>query len=138
MAYGLNESKRYTLAFQRIWSIVIHSKGHQILPSGVASDKEITRHCGLPELLEPGDAVMADKGFDIRCKLMLIGVRLNILPFAKKNTCTQTPARDVVSTQLIVSLRIHDIVERAIKCIKQYRILASVMPLTVVNLSNEI
>ena len=106
------------------------------LYAGSTSDKEITRHCGLPELLEPGDAVMADKGFDIRCELMLIGVRLNILPFAKKNTCTQTPARDVASTQLIVSLRIH--VERAKKRNKQYRILASVMPLTVVNLSNEI
>ena len=77
---------------------------------------------------------MADKGFDIRYELMLIGVRLNIPPFAKKNT--QMPARDVVSTRQIASLRIH--VERAIRRIKQYRILASVMPLTVVNLSNEI
>ena len=104
------------------------------LYAGSTSDKEITRHCGLLELLEPGDAVMADKGFDIRYELMLIGVRLNIPPFAKKNT--QMPGRDVVSTRQIASLRIH--VERAIRRIKQYRILASVMPLTVVNLSNEI
>ena len=104
------------------------------LYAGSTSDKEITRHCGLLELLEPGDAVMTDKGFDIRYELMLIGVRLNIPPFAKKNT--QMPARDVVSTRQIASLRIH--VERAIRRIKQYRILASVMPLTVVNLSNEI
>ena len=69
------------------------------LYAGSTSDKEITRHCGLLELLEPGDAVMADKGFDIRYELMLIGVRLNIPPFAKKNT--QMPARDVVSIRQI-------------------------------------
>ena len=96
------------------------------LYAGSTSDKEITRHSGLLELLEPADAVMADKGFDIRYELMLIGVQLNIPPFAKKNT--QMPARDVVSTRQIVSLRIH--VERAIRRIKQYRILASVMPLS--------
>ena len=45
------------------------------LYGGSTSDKEITRQCGL---LEPGDAVMADKGFDIRYDLMLIGVKLNI------------------------------------------------------------
>ena len=67
------------------------------LYAGSTSDKEITRHCGLLELLNTGDAVMADKGFDIRYELMLIGIGLNIPPFAKKNT--QMPARDVVSTR---------------------------------------
>jgi hypothetical protein len=46
------------------------------------------------------------------------------------------PVKDVISTRHIASLRIH--VERAIRRIKQYRILGSVMPLTVVKLSNEI
>ena len=44
------------------------------LYGGSTSDKEMTRQCGLLQLLEPGDAVMADKGFDIRYDLMLIGV----------------------------------------------------------------
>ena len=120
---------------------------------------------GLLDLLEPGDAVMADKGFDrnleifrlfrrfrnlvrfqskwqtanpsgfdIRYDLIQIGVKLNIPPFAKKNV--QMPPKDVVSTRQIASLRIH--VERAIRLIKQYRILGETMPLTVVKLSNDI
>ena len=74
---------------------------------------------------------MADKGFDIRYDL---GIKLNISPFVKKNS--QMPVKDVVSTRHIASLRIH--VERAIRRIKQYRIVRSVMSLTVVKLSNEI
>ena len=51
------------------------------LYAGSISDKELTRRCGLLELLEPGDSVMADKGFNIKDDLELIGVKLNIPPF---------------------------------------------------------
>jgi hypothetical protein len=75
------------------------------LYGGSTSDKDITRQCGLLDMLEPGDAVMADKGFDIRYELMLIGVKLNIPPFARKDM--QMPIKDVVHTRQIASLRIH-------------------------------
>ena len=44
------------------------------------SDKQLTTDCGILKLLEPGDAVMADRGFDIADNLPL-GVALNIPPF---------------------------------------------------------
>jgi hypothetical protein len=55
------------------------------LIAGSLSDKELTRSCGFLELLEPGDWVLADKGFDISYDLMLHGARLDMPPFLSKN-----------------------------------------------------
>ena len=50
---------------------------------GSISHKELTRCSGILDLLEQGDSVMADRGFDIQNELTLQGVRLNIPPFLK-------------------------------------------------------
>ena len=47
------------------------------------SDKELTRQSGILNLLDCGDSVMADRGFDIEDDLILRGVHLNIPPFLK-------------------------------------------------------
>ena len=104
------------------------------LYAGSVSDKELTRSCGLLDLLEPGDSVMADNGFDILYDLMVRDVRLNIPPFASRHT--QMSCNDVVKTRQIASLRIH--VERTIRRIKQYRILGTLMPLSIVALADHI
>ena len=98
------------------------------LYGGSISDKAITRLSGLFRFLEVGDSVMADKGFDIVYDLMCIGVKLNIPP---KLMCAnkQMPKSHVITTRKIASLRIH--VERAIQRIKVYRILSSVVPLSI-------
>ena len=44
------------------------------LYAGSISDKELTRNSGILDLLEPGDSVMADRGFDIQDDLALLGV----------------------------------------------------------------
>lgn len=51
--------------------------------SGSISDKQLTRQSGVLDLLESGDSVMADRGFDIQDDLTPLGVKLNIPPFLK-------------------------------------------------------
>ncbi|EDO32204.1 predicted protein [Nematostella vectensis] len=85
------------------------------LYSGCISDKEITRCSGILDLLEPGDSVMADKGFDIETLLRAKRVELNIPPFLEDQR--QFTEADVLKTKAIASLRIH--VERAIRRIKE-------------------
>ena len=53
---------------------------------GSISDKELTRRCGLLHLLQSGDSIMADRGFDIEENLAPLGVKLNIPPFLKEDS----------------------------------------------------
>ena len=91
---------------------------------GSISDRKLVEVCGLLEKLEPGDEVMADKGFKIQDMLVPYGVRLNVPPFLQSNT--QMAACDVFTTKKIARLRVH--VERAIGRVKDYRILQGVLP----------
>ena len=78
---------------------------------GSISDQELTRKSGLLDLLERGDSVMADRGFDIKVDLIVQGVRLNIPPFLRGKQ--QLDEDERVVTRQIASLRIH--VERAME-----------------------
>lgn len=54
---------------------------------GSISDSKLTRS-GILDLLQSGDSVMADHGFDIQ-DLTLINVKLKIPPFSRKKTSLQ-------------------------------------------------
>ena len=71
-----------------------------------------------------GDAIMADKGFDMEDKLKQIGFRLNIPPFLKDKVGFEED--DVIKIQTIAQHQIH--VERAICKIRRFRIFNSVIP----------
>ena len=86
--------------------------------TGRVSDKELTNKSGLLDLLEPGDNVMADRGFDI-ADILPTNVTLNIPPFL--GTRQQLTADETDETARIAAVRIH--VERAIGRIKNYHIL---------------
>ena len=88
------------------------------LYAGSISDKELTRCSGIMDLLQPGDSVMADRGFDIQDELAIRGVRLNILPFLKGKS--KLSESELVETRRIASVRIH--VERALERIKNFHI----------------
>ena len=99
---------------------------------GSISDKELTRKSGLLELLERGDSVMADRGFDIQDYLTPIGVKVNIPPFL--NGKPQFDPQELVETRRIASLRIH--VERAMGRIKNYHIFSRTVPSSLTNVSD--
>ena len=94
------------------------------LYAGRVSDKKITKDCGILKLFEPGDQVMADRGFDLEDDLPA-GVKLNIPAFLEGKD--QLSAEDEIVTRRIASVRVH--VERAIARIKSFRILKQVFPL---------
>lgn len=104
------------------------------LYTGSISDKEITRCSGILDLLEPGDSIMADKGFDIEEMLRGKQVGFNIPPFLQNQQ--QFSAQDVQTTKAIASLRIH--VERAIRRIKEFHFFDSDIALSTLGSINQI
>ena len=95
------------------------------LYGGSISDKEITQRSGILTLLEPGDDVMGDRGFNIRDLLTMIGCTLNIPPYSSGKPLT---AAQVIRTRRIAAARIR--VERAIERLKNFRIIQHTIPLT--------
>ena len=100
--------------------------------SGSVSDKELTRQSGILDLLEAGDSVMADKGFDIAEYLIPRGVQLNIPPFLRGTD--QFSHKELVENRRIASLRIH--VERAMERIKNFHIFDRILPATLTGIAD--
>lgn len=89
---------------------------------GRTTDVQITNQSGLLDLLQPGDLILADKGFpEIQTKLDEEGNGIVIVmpPFLHNKTFT---ANEVRETKKVASVRIH--IERIMQRIKIYRILA--------------
>ena len=103
------------------------------LYAGRTSDKKLTLDSGIYKLLEPGDSVMADRGFEIEDDLP-DNVSLNIPPFL--NGKPQLSLQEENETRKIASVRVH--VERAIERVKNYRILQTVFPLSMAPELNKI
>ncbi|XP_064482480.1 uncharacterized protein LOC135395169 [Ornithodoros turicata] len=68
------------------------------LAPGRISDKALVKQSGLYELLEPGDSVMADRGFLIAEDVAQLNVELNIPPFL--NGASQLSVTDVRQKEL--------------------------------------
>ncbi|XP_032422437.1 uncharacterized protein LOC116722314 [Xiphophorus hellerii] len=103
------------------------------LYTGSISDIEITRKSQILTLLQPGDGVMADKGFQIEKILSEVGATLIIPPLKKS---TQLSMEDTQKTQAIARLRI--LVERAIRRVKEYHIWDGLVPLSMVGSVNQL
>ena len=93
----------------------------------------ITEKCGTLDLIERGDNVMADRGFDIADLLSHKDATLNIPPFLGQRK--QLTATEAEETQRIAELCIH--VERAIGRAKNYRILSNIIPIILAGVASE-
>lgn len=93
---------------------------------GSISDVEIVKQSQFLDKLEPGDLVLADRGFTIRELLAERGADLNIPPFLHgRDSLT---AGEEIQTRQIARVRIH--VERCIERIKKFRLLQKIIPLS--------
>ncbi|KAK3923384.1 Putative nuclease [Frankliniella fusca] len=84
---------------------------------GSTSDKAVVEDSKVAQVLQPGESVMADKGFLIG-DLLPAGVSLIRPPF---KTTVQFTEQQVIDSRKISKARVH--VERAIERIKRYKIL---------------
>lgn len=106
-------------------SPILHFNFVSKLYSGRISDKEVVNASGFLEKLQPGDAVMADKGFNIQDLLALHQTLLIAPPMMRKNNVS---ARASTATRRVATARVH--IERIIKRLKAFNFLTGVIPLT--------
>ena len=102
-------------------SITFISKGW----GGRASDVHITENCGLLELLQPGDVILADRGFNIHDSASMYCARVQLPLFTRGKN--QLSKEEVDVSRQLSRVRIH--VERVIGVVRQkYTILQSTLP----------
>ena len=101
---------------------------------GRATDIFITEDCGIARKLSPGDQVMADRGFKIKDLLAYHQCTLTIPPSTVSSM--QMSQGDVKKTCKIANVRIF--VEKAIRRIKEYRLLKIELPILQLPLVDEI
>ena len=95
---------------------------------GRASDNKITKESGILNKLNPGDIVLADRGFTLTDELALRGCKLIVPAFTKGKK--QLSAKEVEESRLLARVRIH--VERVINRVKDFKILSGTLPITLV------
>jgi len=94
------------------------------LYSGNISDLAIVKESKFIDLVEEGDDIMADRGFNIRHLLLPKKATLNIPSFSHGKKLSVKAVR---RSRNIATVRIH--VERAIRRMKMFKILSGIIPL---------
>ncbi|XP_040062921.1 uncharacterized protein LOC120837546 [Ixodes scapularis] len=95
---------------------------------GRVSDKELTLHSGLLDMVEEGDVYLVDRGF--RCEDMFAARGATLLMPSLTKKRTQLPGAEVTASRKLSSVRIH--VERAIRKLKVFRLFQTELPVSFV------
>ena len=104
---------------------ILHFNFVSKLYSGSISDKDIVNVSGFLDKLQPGDAVMADKGFNIQDILARQETVLIAPPIMRKNNVS---ARASTATRRVATARVH--IERMIRRLKLSHFIPAVIPLS--------
>ena len=93
------------------------------------SDKHLTENCGLLSNLQPGDQVLADRGFTVGDSVGVYCADIKVPPFTKGKK--QLSRLEVDRARQLSRVRIH--VERVIGVLRQkYTILQSILPINMI------
>ncbi|XP_060754015.1 uncharacterized protein LOC132864615 isoform X2 [Neoarius graeffei] len=128
--YKHHHTIKYLVAITPNGSISFLSKGY----GGRSSDKSVVKSSCFLDLIDPGDLILADRGFNIFPDVYLKHAHLEIPP--PGSGCIQQTAEAVKKTKKVANARIH--VERAIGRIKWFSILTRAIPITLVPLLDDI
>ena len=101
---------------------------------GSASDRQIVERSNLPNICDPKDSLMADKGFNVQDIFATYDVHVNIPEFFKNKN--RMSGETVQKDRKIASKRVH--IERIIGLGKTYKILVRPMNATETKLSSKI
>ena len=104
------------------------------LYGGRTSDRHIVRDCGFLNYINPHDEILADRGFGLREEFMLKGATLVIPPASKGSS--QMTSKTIQRTKKVANVRIH--VERVIRRMKCFRILSSMVSVSMIRHCNSI
>lgn len=101
---------------------------------GSTSDRQIVERSSLLNICDPGDSIMADKGFNVQDLFAPMNVAINIPTFFKKRN--RLTGKTVLRDRKISSKRVH--IECLIGLGKTYKILCNPLNSTETKLSSEI
>lgn len=101
---------------------------------GSASDRHIIERSPLTSLMDTGDEMMVDKGFDVQDIFAPLNVTVNIPTFFRKKN--RLPSKSVLRDRRISSKRVH--VERIIGMAKTFKILTQPLVTTEAMLASDI
>ena len=101
---------------------------------GCTSDRQIVERSNIVQLCEPGDSVMADKGFNVQDLFARMNITVNIPTFFKKRN--RISGKIILRDSKVSSKRVH--IERIIGLGKTYKILTNPLNSTESKLSSHI